>query len=98
MLSFNKFTSKDNPHREANSTVISRFKITSFLLFTLPLAAYYIAWNFVFQDEPDHAWRTTACGITAFVAVQFVVVPYVVMAFKEPLDDGDAAPKKNKAM
>jgi hypothetical protein len=87
MLSFNKFTAQENPYREANSAVISRFKITSFLLVTLPLLSYYIAWNYVFQDETDHAWKTTASGIAAFVSVQFVVVPYVISAFMEPLDD-----------
>ena len=87
MLSFNQFTAKDNPHREANSAVITRFKITSFLLITLPLAAYYFAWNYVYHDELDNAWKTTACGIAAFVSVQVVVIPYVISAFMEPLDD-----------
>ena len=98
MLSFNQFTSKENPHREANSAVISRFKLASFLLVTLPLAVYFVAWNYVFHKEPDHAWRTTACGIAAFVSVQFVVVPYVIMAFKEPLDGVDVTKRKEKAM
>jgi hypothetical protein len=87
MLSFNQFTAKENPHRAANSAVISRFKLTSFLLVTVPLVVYYIAWNYVLQDETDHAWKTTASGIAAFISVQFVVVPYVISAFMEPLDD-----------
>ena len=98
MISFGGFVAKDNPHREANSAVISRFKIASFLMVALPLAVYYIAWNYVFPEETDHAWRTTACGIAAFVSVQFVVVPYVVMAFLEPLDDNGKAKGKAKQM
>ena len=95
MLSFNKFTAKENPYREANSAVISHFKLTSFLLILLPLATYYIAWHYLFQDEPDHAWKTTACGIAAFVAVQFVVVPYVISAFMEPLDGSVSSKTKS---
>ena len=98
MISFNGFTSKDNPHREANSAVISRFKLASFMLVTLPFAVYYIAWNYVFRDEQDHAWKTTVCGISAFVSVQCVVVPYVVSAFMEPLDDDAKAKEKSKQM
>jgi hypothetical protein len=96
MLSFSKFTRPDNPHRAANSAVISHFKITSFLLVTIPFVVYYIAWNYIFHDEPDHAWKTTACGIASFVSVQFVVVPYVISAFLEPLDD--EGKKKQKCM
>ena len=98
MLSFNQFTSSDNPHRAANSVVISRFKIASFLLLTLPFAVYYVSWNHVFHLEQDHAWRTTACGIAAFVATQLVIIPYVVMAFLEPLDADPPAKGKQKAM
>ncbi len=98
MISFSGFTSKDNPHREANSSVISRFKIASFLLVALPLAVYYICWNYVFLEDQDHAWRTTACGIASFVSVQFVVVPYAISAFMEPLDDKVKAVQKTKQM
>jgi hypothetical protein len=75
-----------------NKDVVMKLVRWTVLMFSAPLAAYYVALSWL-DAGPIYA------GVAAIVTVQFVMGGYVAMAFGEDLecDQGEAQPPRPKS-
>ncbi|ETW00957.1 hypothetical protein H310_06605 [Aphanomyces invadans] len=80
---------RNEANRQHNRQVIRKLVFFSFLMFSLPIAAFYVL-NHVFRDSEN---KTMWSGFGAIGVVNVVIVAYIIEAFRE-----DAAAAKDNAV
>eukprot|EP01084_Bolivina_argentea_P013464 25273_1 len=71
------------PH---NRSVAQKLAFYIVLMVTLPLSTYYTSRWTIFRDwEPNH--QDIACGVSAVVAANCIMIAYAVEAIKEGVDE-----------
>lgn len=71
-----------------STSVIAKLLLFSAAMIVLPLSAYYLSLEYLFQG-----YKTNYAAITAAITANLVVAGYVVVAFLE--DDTASTPAKN---